>query len=176
MSTVLVFAGLPGSGKSTLAERIAGTIKAPVFAGDWLMGVLKPYGMLKGLDRASYLAMYYELLRTLVVRQLMLGQSAIVDCLMDDERIAAWRETAAGYGAELVVVECVCSDADLHRSRIEGRTRGIPGWPEVGWEHVSRMRSEFPALTAERITVDAVHPVEHNEGVVLAEWSRKVSG
>lgn len=40
--TIVLFTGLPGTGKSTLAERVARAVKAPVFAGDWLMGALKP--------------------------------------------------------------------------------------------------------------------------------------
>lgn len=172
MSVVIVVAGLPGTGKSTLAERIARTIGAPVFAGDWLMGVLKPYGMLKDLDRPSYLEMYYGLLQTLVIRQLQLDQSAIVDCLMDDDRIASWRATAAEHGADVLVVECICSDAEVHRARLEARRRGIPGWHEVDWAHVARMRTEFPALTTDRITVDAVDPVEQSLAVVLSELDR----
>ena len=167
MPVVLVVAGLPGAGKSTLAERTARIMAAPVFAGDWLMGALKPYGMLKDLDRPTYLEMYYGLLWTLVVRQLQLDQSAVVDGLMDDDRIASWRTLAAGHGASFQVVECVCSDADVHRSRVEGRRRGIPGWHEIGWEHVARMRSEFPALTTERVTVDALDPVDYNLSIVL---------
>ncbi|MEV6417139.1 hypothetical protein [Kribbella sp. NPDC051718] len=74
--------GLPGAGKSTLADRVAGDVGAPCFAGDWLMGALKPHGVLQGLDRAGFLGLYYDLLGTLVRRQLMLGQSA-VDLVVD---------------------------------------------------------------------------------------------
>ena len=41
-SQVVIFTGLPGTGKSTLAEQVARTVGAPAFAGDWLMGGLKP--------------------------------------------------------------------------------------------------------------------------------------
>lgn len=118
---MIVVTGLPGTGKSTLADRLAGKIGAPAFAGDWLLGALKPHGVLRGLDRASLLAMYYDLLGTLVARQLMLGQSAIVDCLVDEEVVARWRELAERYGARLAIVECVCSDEGEHRRRLERR-------------------------------------------------------
>jgi predicted kinase len=39
---VIIFTGLPGTGKSTLAERVARAVRAPAFAGDWLMGGLNP--------------------------------------------------------------------------------------------------------------------------------------
>src|SRR4051812_13173417 len=107
---VIAFTGLPGTGKSTLAELVGPAIGAPAFAGDWLMGALKPHGVLAHLDRPTYLDMYYGLLRTLITRQLMLGQPAVTDCLLNDSVIAEWREVAAEYGARLQVVECVCSD------------------------------------------------------------------
>lgn len=115
---VVVFTGLPGTGKSTLADRTARRTGAPAFK------------------------------RTLVTRQLMLDQSAVVDCLVDDAVLATWRAVVAESGAELFVVDCVCSDEGLHRRRLEGRVRGIPGWHEVGWDHVERMRGEFPPLQA----------------------------
>jgi hypothetical protein len=44
----------------------------------------------------------------------------------------------------LTASNCICSDEAIHRARIEGRIRGIPGWHEVGWDHVERMRAEVP--------------------------------
>ena len=86
----------------------------------------------------------------------MLGQSAVVDDLVRDSEVVQWRETAAGFSASLFLIECVCSDEVIHRARIEGRTRGIPGWHEVGWDHVERMRAEMPPLTEDRLIVDAI--------------------
>lgn len=164
---VLVVGGLPGTGKSTLADLVAQRIGAPSFAGDWLLGVLAPHGVLTGLDRASSLAIYHGLLDRLVTRQLMLGQSAVVDCVITDALITDWTENAVRFNARVFVVECVCSDTDLHRRRIEGRRRHIPGWHEVGWDHVQRMRSEFPPLDQKHLTIDAVDRLEDNVRTVL---------
>jgi hypothetical protein len=146
---VIIFTGLPGTGKSTLAERVARSVSAPAFAGDWLICGLKPARAALGqLDRAQYLAAWFGLLRTLVTRLLMLNHSAVVDDLVSDSQFLLWRETADMLGARMYVIECVCSDEVSHRARIESRVRGIPGWHEVGWDHVERMRAEFPPSTA----------------------------
>jgi hypothetical protein len=55
----------------------------------------------------------------------------------------------------------------VHRERIESRVRGIPGWHEVGWDHVGRMRAETGQLKADRLVVDAVRPFSENVGLVL---------
>jgi hypothetical protein len=92
----------------------------------------------------------------------LLGQSAVLDCLVDDGVIERWRVLAAEHGARLVVVECRCGDIALHRRRIEGRVRGIPGWHEVDWAHVERMRAEFAPLAAD----DGVTVVDTGAGTV----------
>jgi hypothetical protein len=107
------------------------------------MGGLKPARAALGkLDRAQYLAAWFGLLRTLVTRQLMLDQSAIVDDLVSAEQFVLWQEVAEHFAARLYLIECVCSDEAVHRARIDGRIRDIPGWHEVGWNHVQRMRAE----------------------------------
>ncbi|HEX2144597.1 MAG TPA: ATP-binding protein [Glycomyces sp.] len=165
---LIVVTGLPGAGKSTLAERFARATATPVFAADWLMGSLKPHGVLYDLDRTTYIELGNGLMETLIVRQLLMGQSAITDCLVDEPLLERWGALAAEHGADLRVIECVCSDTELHRSRIEGRSRGIPNWHEIDWDHVERMRAEFPPLNVDKLVVDAVDPIDANLTKVLA--------
>ena len=102
----------------------------------------------------------------------MLGQSAVVDDVVSESQLPLWRETAARFSARLFLIECICSDEGIHRARIGSRTRGIPGWHEVGWDHVERMRSEVIPLTEDRLTVDALEPVDENMRQVLGYIAR----
>ncbi|MEU6857798.1 AAA family ATPase [Glycomyces sp. NPDC046736] len=173
---IVAFTGLPGTGKSTLAEALARVSRTPVYASDWLMGSLKPYRVFDGMDEPTYLALYDGLAEALAARQLMLGQSAITDSVINDETAEQWARTAAEHGGELRVIECVCSDVELHRTRIEGRKRNIPNWHEIDWEHVERMRVRFPPLTVDKLTVDAVEPLETNLGKVRAYLAAESPG
>jgi hypothetical protein len=70
----------------------------------------------------------YALLTTLAERQLLLGQSAIVDSPAHLGSVRQqWSALAEQYQARFCGIETICSDLDLHRSLVEGRTRGIPG-------------------------------------------------
>lgn len=157
---IVVVTGLPGTGKSTLADLTGKRLAAPAFAGDWLLGALKPAAKaLAQLIRQTSLDLDRSLPRSLITRQLILGQSAVVDCLVTDDTVGQWQGVAEQYDASLFVIQCVCSDEDVHRSRVEGRVRGIPNWHEVGWDHVQRMRAEFTPLQADRLILDAVAPL-----------------
>jgi predicted kinase len=158
---LIVFSGLPGTGKSALAETIGRESGIPVFAYDWLMGVIEPFEIVpSSLMRAE---IGYGLLTRLAQRQLLLGQSALLDCVVGwTSKREEWRQIAAESGASFYAIETICSDEALHRARLEGRTRGIPGWHELTWADIERSRSNYQAWTFERLVVDAVHPLEQN--------------
>jgi predicted kinase len=91
----VVFTGLPGTGTSTAADAVAREIGAPAFAGDWLFGALAPHRILHGLERQRSLAVYFDLLGVLARRQLMLGQSAVLDCVVTAVIAGRWRASRA---------------------------------------------------------------------------------
>jgi hypothetical protein len=163
---LIVFSGLPGTGKSTLAEAAGGQLRVPVFAVDWLLGSLTPLG---GYHLDELFAVGAELLTTLALRQLEVGQSAILDFPAEDLATRTrWRTLARAAGAEFQVVVCTCSDRELHRARLDRRERGIPGWHEGGnWANAERRLAEFPPWTGEVLTIDAAQPLAQNLATVL---------
>lgn len=166
MAAVLVLVGgLPGTGKSTLADALASRLHAPVYTKDRIEASLWRDGV--KAEQGSW-TIAEHLLTTLAGEQLRRGQSAILDTVARtaDSR-TAWRETAHELGAELRVIECVCRDLVVHRSRIEGRVRGIPGWYELTWADVEQSRARYDAWPEDHLVVDAVAPLVDNAALAL---------
>ena len=166
MAPVLVLVGgLPGTGKSTLADELASHLHAPVFAKDRIEASLWRDGV--HAEQGSW-TIAEHLLTTLSGEQLRRGQSAILDTVGGslDSR-TTWRATAHEFGAAFRLLECVCSDVATHRSRIEGRVRGIPGWYELTWADVERSRSRHDAWPEDHLVLDAVAPFADNLALAL---------
>lgn len=160
---LIVFSGLPGTGKSTLAEAIGRQLGIPVFAKDWLEATLlrselKPTNEEKSLGYAGY-----ELLTILATRQMILGQSVILDSVAASKTIrTTWRQLSDQYNADWRVIECVCLDESLHRSRLKDRKRHIPGWHELEWSEVERVKQYYVPWEGERLVLDMTRPFTDN--------------
>lgn len=129
---LIVFSGLPGTGKSALAEAIGRELGIPVFAKDWLEGVLLRSNVVPAETEKQLGSVGYDLLTVLAERQLRLEQSVILDSVASTISIRnIWRDLAQRYKADWRVIECICSDSAVHRERLEKRQRGIPGWHEL---------------------------------------------
>ncbi|MEY9926462.1 putative kinase [Catenulispora sp. GP43] len=150
----ILVAGAPGAGKSTLAEGLARELRAAVFSMDWQLGALTPFRVLTD-ENVDPLA--ETMLIAALARQLQLGLDVVLD--VTGHEVASrdrYRRVAESLGARFVGVECVCSDADAHRSRVESRDRGIPGWrPTVPWEHVVRMQGLWEAWPEPHLVLDS---------------------
>ena len=160
---MIVFSGLPGTGKSMLAETIAKDMSIPVFAKDWLEASLLKSGLAPTIAEKPLGFAGYDLLTTLAERQLMLGQSVILDSVASTETIRnTWRQLAKQFNSEWHVIECLCSDEFLHRSRLKIRRRNIPGWHELTWSDVESVKQRYAPWEEERLTLDMVYPFEEN--------------
>ena len=163
---VVVFSGPPATGKSTLADTIGRELPAPVIAWDWLVAGLTPFAdvqrVLEEMERDTYRDVGYSLMSQLVEKQLRNEQPVILDCVVRARALDRWSEIAAVHGAPIRVIECVCSDIEIHESRVVGRVRAIPGWNELDWKFVKISRTTYEPLAVDKIVVDAVDPLAVN--------------
>ena len=166
---LIVFSGLPGVGKSALAESVGRTLGIPVFAKDWLEATLVRCELTPSNKEKSLGSVGYELLTVLAERQLRLGQSVILDSVASTESIrSAWKQLSARYAAEWFVVECICSNEIVHRARLNVRQRHIPGWHELEWSEVERVRNYYVPWSEPHLVVDSVLAMDENVEIILA--------
>ncbi len=108
----------------------------------------------------------YSLMGRIGEQQLRRGQSIIYDCITRPRAYATFSALADQYGADLHVVECVCSDLAVHETRIVGRRRDIPGWDELEWQWVLDSIAIYESLDVPKLVVDAIKPVDDNHAAV----------
>ncbi|HET9590166.1 MAG TPA: ATP-binding protein [Anaerolineales bacterium] len=160
---LIVFSGLPGTGKSTLAEAVGQDLGIPVFAKDWLEATLLQSGLKPSAQDKPLGFAGYELLTVLAERQLMLKQSAILDSVAATQSIRSrWRQLAGHYRAQWRVVECICSDESVHRARLQDRKRHIPGWHELEWAEVERVKGYYLPWEDEHLKLDMMNLYNDN--------------
>lgn len=160
---LIIFSGLPGTGKSTLAEAVGKDLCIPVFAKDWLEATLLRSGLRPTVEEKSLGFAGYELLTTLAQRQLMLGQSVILDSVATSQSIRSeWRQLSDQYQADWRVIECICSDESIHRARLKKRKRNIPGWHELEWSEVERVKHYYIPWEGERLVLDMTNSFTKN--------------
>ena len=167
MTAVVLITGAPGTGKSTLADAAANELSAAVLAWDWVMASLTPFeevqAAFRQMDRERYRSLGWAVLWNLAIAQLRAGRSAVLDGVARDVEVRRFRELAADVGVASWVVWAHCSDVGVHRSRVEGRIRGIPGWHELEWAHVELARTTLVEPADVDLRVDAVASLVENQ-------------
>lgn len=151
---VVLIAGIPGAGKSTLAESLARHLRTPVFSLDWIMGSL---ALGRAVTDENAVAVVDLQLSAATARHVQLGIDVILDVAGHTREARDWwRQLTERLGGVFVGVECVCSDERLHRERVEGRSRGIPGWhATVPWWHVQNMRGLWEPWEEDHLVLDS---------------------
>lgn len=153
-----------------MADLVAAEIGAAVVSFDWLMSALRSHpDVWSAIEEPVELQrrIGWDLLSRVAEQQLRVGRSCIVDLVAREQAREEWAALAERHSALFAIVECVCSDIDIHRSRVEGRRRAIPGWYELKWERVERGRQLYEPLREPKVVVDAVNPAEQNLDLVM---------
>jgi predicted kinase len=152
--------GLPGVGKSTLAEALARRIGSCVVSVDPIEDAILRAGIPQSFETgvAAYLVG-----ATVAAAQLRLGLTVIADAAnyLEVGR-DIWRRAAAEAGVGTRAIEVLCSDEDVHRSRLVARERGLTAYPEPTWDDVVRRRGESEPWAEPHLVVDSVQQVEVN--------------
>lgn len=171
MTGVLVaMSGLPGSGKSAIANELARELAAPVLAVDPIEAAIWRCGIPPSFETG---VAAYEVAAALAEQQLALGLTVITDSVSSLEVARTmWRQAAARSGAELAIIEVICSDEIVHRERLARRERDIPGFPEPSWADVQSRRAEWEPWIDAHLTVDTVRSLDSNVGDALAYLRR----
>jgi predicted kinase len=156
---LIVMTGLPATGKSKIAEALGRELTIPVFALDWLRGVLRRHEIEP--EKEGYAA--YDMLLSLARRQLMLGQSAILDSVLTPASVrVAIRDMAIDYHVPVYGIWTHSSDEELHKARLLERKRGIPNWPELQWDEVQAVAKRYSVWEYVGLRLDMVDPFERN--------------
>lgn len=163
---LVLITGVAGTGKSTLAEAAADMLGAAVLGWDWVMASLTRFDAvqraLKAGSRQQYVEVGWGVLCNLATAQLRHGRSVVLDGVGRDLEIDLVRKVATDATARMLVVTTGCSDADVHRARVEGRDRGIPGWHELEWSDVAAARERWEPPPDADLHLDAADPLASN--------------
>ena len=152
MPSLIAFSGLPGVGKTTLARALATEIQAVFLRVDSVEAAIKASVLkIHPAEDAGYLV-----LASLAKDNLGSGADVILDAVNPVELTRRlWRETADEAGVDLINVEVVCEDVEVHRKRVEIRVSDIAGMSVPSWRDV--MAREYEPWAEDRIVVDTSH-------------------
>jgi predicted kinase len=167
---LIAMAGLPGAGKSTIGQVISGRLGFPVVSVDPIESAILRAGI--DADQPTGLAAYL-VARMHAATIIESGRSVIVDAVnaVDPAR-EQWVTLAATLEEPLKFIEVICSDPEVHRQRIENRTRQLPHL-ELTWNAVEQSLEGYsewsgPSAAIARITLDSVEPLGVNVERALA--------
>jgi len=157
MPKLIVFRGLQGVGKSSIAKALSSQLECLVLSVDEIESSILESGVEKGHE-SGYAA--YLVAELLAKNELAQNRDVIIDaCNYVKEAIAIWDGVVANTGANLFYVNCIL-DEDIHRKRLESRTRNLYGMREIVWEDVLKRIEDTEELRLEQLEIDTAGEIE----------------
>jgi hypothetical protein len=130
------------------------------------MGALTPFGgiqdELRQMTHEEHRRVGWSVLWNVATAQLRQKRSVVLDGVAREVEVAGTRGVARAVGATAVVALTSCRNIAVHRTRIDGRTRNIPGWHELDWDHVEQFMSRWLPPRDVDLELDACDPYEAN--------------
>jgi predicted kinase len=159
---LIAMAGLPGAGKSTIAEILGNRLGYPVISVDPIESAILSAGI--DSDQPTGLAAYL-VADSIANAALANGLSVIIDAVnaVDPAR-EQWLELARKHHEQIKFLEVVCTDTEVHKERLESRSRNLAHIPDPTWHAVEQSLDEYSEWTGEaaavpRLTLDSVRPL-----------------
>ena len=162
MSPIIIIGGVPGTGKTTLANELSRILNIPAFSKDELEAAIARKGLSSNKEMKG---VGYEIMSTLAKRQLKNDSSAIFDFIASGKRTAElWPDLNR---IKYKFIECVCSNQETHKKRINSRVRNIEGWYELKWEDVLEIEKIYEPLRHDGLVIDSINDLAENTAKAL---------
>ncbi len=154
---LVVVCGLPGAGKSVLARPLAHTCGLALFELDRIEAPL----LWRGISGHAMGWASYEMLTSLAEDNLGIGRAVLLDSVGWTRDIRRrWAELAERNGAAYRPIEVICSDLDLHRSRLESRDRSLRGLPDFGSQRLDTVLDRYEPWDTPRLVLDSAQSAD----------------
>jgi len=166
--------GLSGGGKSTIGRALSKHLGWPLIDKDDVKDLLD-----ERIPEAGGLA--YDIMFQIARCQLLQGLNVIRDSPLTGRMAYAHAQTIATETyANLVLIECICSDEFLWRQRIDARkTLGLPAHQQTDWDAFQDYRRDYHSQAAypivhPHLVVDTVRPL-HECLAQIIEWLEQIA-
>ena len=172
---LIVMAGLPGAGKSTIAEVVGNRLGHSVLSVDPIESAILAAGI--DADQPTGLAAYL-VAEKMAENELANGRGVLIDAVNAVEPAREqWVQLAAAQATPIKFIEVVCSDPELHRTRLESRENRLAHLAQPSWHAVEQSLDEWEPWSGAsgavpRITLDSVQPLGANVDQALAFLAR----